>query len=267
MLIEAARRIETAAKETLALANNGSASCEEMRETLAVLKSAAGIVAAAQTSTASSIAGRERHGDDGTEVLASAAGLSIGEARSNVKTAKTLRDLPAVRDAVESGRVTQANAKQLAAAVEKAGAQAVESDGELLAKAESMRPEQFRRAARRWTAEREGDNGASEHARQRARRRLRVWDGDDGMVHLHGEFDAVAGKQIANRLRSEASRMHDTDKKKAKANGAGRRSFDQCMADALDYLTAEEQHPRHGPAVRGHLRGRPCRRRDRPTCC
>ena len=239
MLIEAARRIETAAKETLALANNGSASCEEMRETLAVLKSAAGIVAAAQTSTASSIAGRERHGDGGTEVLASAAGLSIGEARSNVKTAKTLRDLPAVRDAVESGRVTQANAKQLAAAVEKAGAQAVESDGELLAKAESMRPEQFRRAARRWTAEREGDNGASEHARQRARRRLRVWDGDDGMVHLHGEFDAVAGKQIANRLRSEASRMHDTDKKNAKANGAGRRSFDQCMADALHYLTAE----------------------------
>ena len=134
--------------------------------------------------------------------------------------------------------MTRANAKQLAAAVEKAGPQAVEADDELLAKAESMRPEQFRRVARRWTAEREGDHGASEHARQRARRRVRVWDGDDGMVHLHGEFDAVTGKQIATRLRAEASRMHDADKKNAKANGAGRRCFDQCMADALDYLTA-----------------------------
>ena len=137
------------------------------------LKSASAMITAAQTSAAASIAGQERHGDDGAEVLANAAGLPIGEARSHIKTAKTLRHLPAVRDAVESGRVTRANAKQLAAAVEKAGAQAVEADGELLAKAESMRPEQFRRVARRWTAEREGDHGASEHARQRARRRVR----------------------------------------------------------------------------------------------
>ena len=238
MLIDDARRVEAAAKRILAQVNDGSASCEEMSEAMPALKSASAMITAAQTSAAASIAGHERHGDGGAEVLATAAGLPIGEARSHIKTAKTLRHLPAVRNAVESGRVTRANAKQLAAAVEKAGAQAVESDGELLAKAESMRPEQFRRAARRWTAEREGDHGASEHARQRARRRVRVWDGDDGMVHLHGEFDAVTGKQIANRLRAEAARMHDVDKKNAKANGAGRRSFDQCMADALDYLTA-----------------------------
>lgn len=236
MLIDDAQRVEAEAKRILEQVNDGSASCEEMREAMPALKSASAMIAAAQTSAAASIAGRERHGDGGAEVLATAAGLPIGEARSHIKTARTLRDLPAVRDAVESGRVTRANAKQLAAAVE--GAPAVEADDELLAKAESMRPEQFRRVARRWTAEREGDHGASEHARQRARRRLRVWDGDDGMVHLHGEFDAVTGKQMANRLRAEASRMHDADKKNAKANGAGRRSFDQCMADALDYLTA-----------------------------
>ena len=238
MLIDDARRVEAAAKRILAQVNDGSASCEEMREAMPALKSASAMITAAQTSAAASIAGHERHGDGGAEVLATAAGLPIGEARSHIKTANTLRHLPTVRDAVESGRVTRANAKHLAAAVEKAGPQAVEADGELLAKAESMRPEQFRRAARRWTAEREGDHGASEHARQRARRRVRVWDGDDGMVHLHGEFDAVTGKQIATRLRAEASRMHDTDKKNVNADGAGRRSFDQCMADALDYLTA-----------------------------
>ena len=237
MLIDDARQVEAAARRILAQVNDGSASCEEMRKAMPALKSASAMITAAQTSAAASIAGRERHGDGGAEVLATAAGLPIGEARSHIKTAKTLRDLPAAREAVESGRVSQANAKRLADAIDKTSADVVESDGELLAKAESMRPEQFRRVARRWTAEREGGHGESEHARQRARRRVRVWDGDDGMMHLHGEFDTVTGNQIANRLRAEARRLHDTDKKHAVGNGIGRCSFDQCMADALDNLT------------------------------
>ena len=114
------------------------------------------------------------------------------------------------------GRVSTANAKRLAEAVEKTSAEDVASDGELLAKAETMRPEDFGREARRWAVERQGDNGESEHARQRARRRVRLWDGDDGMVHLRGEFDAVTGRRIGNRLRAEAARMHETDKKNAK---------------------------------------------------
>ena len=174
MLIDDARQVEAAAKRILAQVNDGSASCEQMRMALPALKSASAMITAAQTSAAASIAGRERHGDGGAEVLATAAGLPIGEARSHIKTAKTLRDLPTVRDAVESGRVTAANAKQLATAVHNAGAHAVEADGELLANAESMRPEQFKRAARRWTAQRVGDHGACEHARQRARRRVRL---------------------------------------------------------------------------------------------
>ena len=238
MLIDDARQVEAAAKRILAQVNDGSASCEEMRKAMPALKSASAMITAAQTSAAASIAGGERHGDGGADVLATAAGLPIGQARSHIKTAKTLRDLPAVRDAVESGRVSQANAKRLAAAVETAGAQAVESDGELLSKAESMRPEQFRRVARRWTAEHGGDQGASEHARQRARRCVRLWDGDDGMVHLHGQFDTVTGRRIENRLRAEARRLHDTDKKHATGAQVTRRSFDQCMADALDQLTS-----------------------------
>ena len=239
MLIDDARQVEAAAKRILAQVNDGSASCEEMRKAMPALKSASAMITAAQTSAAASIAGGERHGDGGAEVLAAAAGLPIGEARSHIKTAETLRDLPAVRDAVESGRVSKSNAKRLAAAVEKAGAKAVESDGELLAKAQSMRPEQFTREARRWVADHEGDNGEGEHARQRARRCVRVWhNDDDGMVHLHGQFDTVTGRRIENRLRAEARRLHDTDKKHAAGGQAGRRSFDQCMADALDHLTS-----------------------------
>ncbi|MYH44723.1 MAG: DUF222 domain-containing protein [Acidimicrobiaceae bacterium] len=235
MLIAAARRAETAAKETLALIDEGAASCEETREALAVLRSAAAAISAAQTAGAASVAARERHGDGGTEMLAAAAGLSRREAQGQVKTAATLHRVPVLREALESGRVPQANARQLAAAVEKAGAGAVASDRGLLEAAEAMRPEQFAKEARRWSVDRQGDDGAGEHARQRARRRLRVWDGDDGMVHLHGEFDKVAGTRIANRLRRQARCLCDADRK---AVDAERRSFDQGMADALDELTA-----------------------------
>ena len=97
-----------------------------------------------------------------------------------VKTAKAVGASPAVRDAVESGRVSQANAKRLAEAIEKTSAEAVESDTDLLAKAASMRPEQFTKEARRWTADRQDDGGEADYRHLRARRRVRVWDTDDG---------------------------------------------------------------------------------------
>ena len=242
MLIEAARRAEAAVKEMLAIADDGSATTGELRDALGISKLIVGVSAAFQASAAAAVAGRERHGDGGAEVLAAAAGVSRREAHSQVKTARAIQDMPKLRDAVASGRVSTANAKRLAEAVEKTSAADVDADGELLAKAESMRPEQFTKEARRWTVDREGDGGASEHARQRARRGVRVWDGDDGMVHLHGRFDSVTGRRIGNRLRAEAARLYDTDKKHASANGNGngseRRSFDQCMADALDHFTS-----------------------------
>ena len=249
MLIEAALRAEAAVKEMLALVNDGSASCAEIREALPVSKAIAGVNSAFQVAGAAAVAGGERHGDGGAEVLASAAGLSRQEARSQVKAAEALRQTPKVRDAVADGRVSIANAKQLAAAVEKTSAADVDADGELLAKAESMRPDQFAREARRWVTDRDGDGGASEHARQRARRTVRFWDGDDGMVHLHGQFDTVTGGRIRNRLRAEAARMYDADKKTAGDPGE-RRTFQQCMADALDNLTASIGSDRKGKSGR-----------------
>ncbi len=237
MLIEAARRAEAAVKEMLAVANEGTATTDDLVASLGISKSIAGINSAFQVASAAAVAGRRRHGDGGAEVLASSAGLTRGEARSQVKTAETLRTLAGARDAIESGRVSVSNAKRLAEAVEKTSGADVESDRELLAKAQSMRPEQFTKEARRWVADREQDGGASEHARQRARRSVRVWNADDGMVHLHGEFDAVAGQRIGNRLQEIAGRLYDADKKNANGSGEDRRTFHQCMADALDALT------------------------------
>ena len=152
MLIEAARRAEAAVRDMLAIANDGSATTDEFRNALGVSKSIAGINSAFQTSAASNVAGRERHGDGGAEVLADAAGLSRREAHSQVKASRVIEAAPAVRDAVEEGRIPIANAKRLADAVEETSAEVVEGDRELLAKAESMRPEQFaREAAAGWS--------------------------------------------------------------------------------------------------------------------
>ena len=237
MLIEAALRVEAAAREMLACVNRGSASGAELREMLAVSKATMAIMSAAQTNAASIIAKNERHGDGGVQVLADSAGLPRHDARSQVKTVQSIEAVPAVRDALEEGRVSLANAKRLAEAVDKTSAEAVESDAELLAKAESMRPEQFTREARRWAADRQDDGGEADYRRLRAKRRVRVWDGDDGTIELHGTFDPVAGRRIGNRLRAEARRLYDADKKRTSSD-AERRSFDQCMADALDSLTA-----------------------------
>jgi hypothetical protein len=238
MLIGAARRAEAAAKEMLAHVNTGSASCAEMREMLALSRATVAIISAAQTSAAAAIAGRERHGDGGTQVLADAAGLSRSDARSQVKTAQVIDAAPTVRDAVESGRVPAANAKRLADAIEKTGADVVESDPGLLAKAQAMRPEQFTRESRRWTADRQADGGAADYQRLRTKRCVRVWDSDDGTVEMHAKFDPVTGRRIANRLQADARRLLDADKKNAGDRDARRRSFDQCMADALDALAS-----------------------------
>ncbi len=100
MLIEAARRAEAAVKEMLACANRGDATVDELRDGLGISKVIAGVNSAFQTSAAAAVAGRERHGDGGAEVLAAAAGLSRREAHSQVKTTEALRDTPKLRDAI-----------------------------------------------------------------------------------------------------------------------------------------------------------------------
>ncbi len=285
--MEVAGRAEATVKEMLNVAHAGGTSTVELRDVLAVTKRIAAVVATVQTHLASAVAVTERHGDGGTEVLAETTGLTRREARGQVKTAKTIAGLPSVRDAVAQGRVSLANAKRLADAVERTSAGAVEADGGLLKMAESLRAEQFTKEARRWIAEQQDDGGEADHQRMRAKRCVRVWDNDNGMVELHGTFDPLTGKRIGNRLRAEANRLYQNDKKHAaqqdqhersnqqqdETNGQRhkeadnnrrdstpnssrsgshqrgrapgnskasdrRRSFDQCMADALDNLTS-----------------------------
>ena len=237
MAIELVERLDEAASELLACVKRGEVSSEEALEVLSGTKAVRGKLDTVQALAAASVAGSRNHGDGGAHVLAESIGMSRRDARSQVRTITAVGAMPAVRDAVEGGRMSVANAARLADALDKTSASEVESDGELLARAESLAPEQFAKEAKRWAAERQADGGEAQYRRLRARRAVRVWNGDDGMVHLYGQFDPVSGRRIRNRLNRDAHRLFDADKKHAQAGGETR-SLQQCMADALDHMTA-----------------------------
>ena len=237
MVTELVERLDAVASELLACLKRGDASSEELLGVLSGTRAVRGKLDTVQALAAASVAGSRNHGDGGAHVLAERTGMSRNDARSQVRTITAIGAMPAVRDAVEDGRMSVANAGKLADALDKTSVGEIESDGELLAKAESLRPEQFAKEAKRWTAERQADDGEAEHRRLRARRAVRIWNGDDGMVHLHGQFDPVTGRRIRNRLNRDAHRLLDADKKHARASGETR-SLRQCMADALENMTA-----------------------------
>ena len=237
MVIELVKQLDEAATALLAGVNRGDASSEELLAVLGGTKAVRGKLDSVQASAAAAVAGQRRHGDGGVHVLAQTAGMSRRDARNQLNTADAIDAMPSVRDAVEDGRMSFANAKHLADAGKHTSAEAVDSDADLLAKAESMQPENFAREAKQWTARHRYDDGEDAYRWQRARRRLRSWTADDGMVHLHGEFDPVTGRRIVNRLNTEAHRLRAADSRRANACGSTARTLEQCMADALDNLT------------------------------
>lgn len=235
MLTEAIRRAEAALDEVLVLSKSGQTSAGELRRGLEAFKSMRAKLDACQAHAAGGLATRERHGDGGAGVLVQAAGLSRRDAAVQVKTAQRLQALPDVQRAVEGGQVSFANAKVLADASDKTSPEAVTEDSELLAKAASLPPDRFAQEAGRWASQRQDDGGEADWKRLRRRRRMSIWDGDDGMVHLRGEFDPVAGAKLRKRLHEQAESLRRHDLKLPEDE---RRTRHQRMADALEELTA-----------------------------
>ena len=235
---ETARRLRDQVRDGLAelirLVNDPSTPTADVRDVLSESKALGAQVSVLQADAAVVVAARERHGDSGVGVLAQAAGLSRRDAAGQVQTAQSLQSMPAVRDAVQAGQISVANAKTLARASCKTSASQVDGDAELLDKATEMSPEQFAKEAGRWAVKRQDDGGEGEYRRQRAWRRLSIWDGDDGMVHLRGELDPVTGAKVRKRFLLEAERLRRVD---LHSPGGEKRSLNQRMADALDTLT------------------------------
>ncbi|MCE2511058.1 MAG: DUF222 domain-containing protein [Acidimicrobiia bacterium] len=235
MVASTARRVREGLAELIRLANDPATATSDLRVLLAECKTFGGQLAVLQADTAVGVAAREQHGDSGVGVLAQAVGLPRRDAARQVKIAKQLQSLPSVRDAVESGDISIANARVLGGTSERTSTEEVEQDSELLRKAAALSPEQLAREAARWAAHRQEDDGEGLYRRQRARRRLSFWDGDDGMVHLRGELDPVTGAKVRKRLVQESERLR---RAALRSTGGDKPSLNQRMADALDTLTS-----------------------------
>lgn len=272
MLINAAKQIEKHLAGMLVGVKSDRASTSDMRETLALSKVLISQLAMFQTITAATVAKRESHGDGGTGMLHNSTGISKHKARKQIRTAEALGKLPAVREALEDGKITFGNADALARASLKTDPEAVQTDRELLKQAEVMPEDQFVKRARVWTAQHQHDHGEADYKRMRSRRYLRIWNGDDGMTHLHGQFDPVTGARIHSRLDRAALKLYKQDKKHQRQaaqpntkaashttknsqtkhnNDSGQtnsgsnmsgRSFEQCRADAFEKLFASGRH-------------------------
>ncbi|MDE0492808.1 MAG: DUF222 domain-containing protein [Acidimicrobiaceae bacterium] len=235
MGISTAQRVREGLAELIRFVNDPATATSDLKFVLAECGSFGGQLAVLQADAAAGVAARERHGDGGVGALARAAGLFKRDAASQVKTVERLGEMSAVRDALESGEISVANAKTLATVCEKTSAEQVEQDGDLLAQAADLTPEQFSREAGRWAARRQVDDGEERYRRQRARRRLSFWNGDDGMVHLRGELDPVTGAKVRKRFIQEAERLRRADLHSA---GGEKRNVNQRTADALDTLSS-----------------------------
>ena len=235
MSIEATEQVREGLAELIRLVNDAQTSTADALAVLEDSKAFGAQVAVLQADAAALVAKRDRHGDGGVGVLAQAAGLSKRDAASQVKTVERLQSMPSARDALENGEISVANARTLATTSEKTSARQVDQDSELLEKAAVLSPEQFAREAGRWAAQHQDDGGEDLYRRQRARRRLSFWDGDDGMVHLRGELDPVTGAKVRKRFLQEAERLRRAD---LHSPGGVKRSRDQRMADALDSLSS-----------------------------
>lgn len=247
------------ALDSLAAALDGvdAAPTAELREALGLAKPLRAKLETLETAVASQIAQRERHGDGGAGVLHQVAAVPRSDAARNVRVAAELEQIPEAQSALAQGEMSMANAARLARAARHTSPEAVQGDAELVNLAKMLPPDEFAHASQRWTAKHQSAASLAErHRRNRRNRNVRFWNGDDGTVQMRGAFDAEMGARIQARIRAEAERLRQADRRlqrnraatsldDAAAHGAARhgstgsdavRTRDQRMADALDRI-------------------------------
>ena len=253
------------ALDFLAAAINGveSAPTGELREALALAKPLRARLETLETAVASKIAARERHGDGGAGVLHQIAAVPRSDAARNVRVAAELERVPAAQSALADGDMCMANAARLARAARSTSPEAVQEDSGLVEMAKTLPPDEFAHASQRWTVKHQSAGDVAErHRRNRRNRNVRFWNGEDGTVQMRGAFDAEMGARIQSRIRDEAERLRQADRRLQRNlqaathevhaldatapdsvvrdgtaySGDAVRTRDQRMADALDCI-------------------------------
>jgi len=181
------------------------------------------------------------------EWLASETGDSLSGALSVLEAAEQVARLPELDEAVRSGELSAAQAKELA------GAAVIDpaSTRELLEAARTENLEGLRRRCAQVRAAKASAEDAERRARRLHRsRRLRTFTGDDGAFHLDARLSPEAGASVLARLREEAEKIFSS----RRTEGL-RESSQAYLADALVALvTRTGESDGHRPKALAHLR-------------
>ncbi len=181
--------------------------------------------------------------------LAATTGSSVGSAIGTLETARRLEDLPAVADAQREGRLSEVQAREVAAAA----SADPRAEADLLSAAAREPVAALKQRCQRLKA-----SAADEAARHRAvhdRRCLAHWNDPDGAFRLNLRTTAEAGASILANLKPFC------DQAFADARAAGRReSTEAYAADALVAMAEAAVAPEadggqaSGPRAMVHVR-------------
>ncbi|MCY4515751.1 MAG: DUF222 domain-containing protein [Acidimicrobiaceae bacterium] len=252
------------ALDSLAAALDGvdGAPTVELREALGLAKPLRAKLETLETAVASQIARRERHGDGGAGVLHEIAAVPRSEAARNVRTAAELEQLPGAQSALAEGEMCMANAARLARAARDTSPDAVQDDAEFVHMAKTLPPDEFAQASQRWTAQHQNAPDLAErHRRNRRNRSVRFWNGDDGTVQMRGAFDAEMGARIQARIRDEAERLRQADRRLMR-NGTAANPEDAALQEAAHNSSSGDGVAPSGAARNGAVRTRDQRMAD-----
>ncbi len=227
------------------------------RGALGALIAALGVLRAAvdalEARAAAAVDGLRDGGVGATETIRRTTNSSTREARRRARRGTGLAAMPMVADALASGRITGEHADALARAAEATSPEAVEGDGTLLAQIVGRPADLAARDIEDWTHRQQSESDRSdEHARQRRRRRLRIFNGDDNMVVAHALFDRVLGGQFAAVINNIAEQLRSADAKRLKRRPQEAvRTPEQRQLDALAIAVGLEPAPHHMESADG----------------
>ncbi|MCE2527575.1 MAG: DUF222 domain-containing protein [Actinomycetia bacterium] len=203
-----------------------------VKSTIRVQNQAAAVRAEALTEL------RRRQGTERTETVLQKEGLlSRKKARSEVKTAKELEELPKTREGFQKGEISPDNARILAGANQRGTI----VENELLDDARSQSPDKFARTVRKHEQQQAQDDGVSKLEHQRTQRYAKITtDVEDGMTVLYGRFDPITGARIETAVSHMMNQLwHDE-------HPHNRTTAGQRMADALEQLLTRQGLDKHG---------------------
>lgn len=201
--------------------------CDELK-TVARLR---GALDAWEARLLAAVDGLGDRGAPASTVARSVGRCSQREADRRARRAQTLAEVPSAADALAQGAMSVEHVDAIGRAVEATSVEAVESSG--LVEAARRRPADLHaKEAREWTRRQQCDADLeAAHRRRVEARRLSIFDNDDGMTVLHGEFDPATGAKLRRAITAEADRLFQADGGRGEADEV--RTPEQRRADAL----------------------------------